>query len=309
MENNYNEDTFLARWLSGDLSEAERQTFEASEEYRAYQKIAEASAELRSPEWQKAAGWEALEQQMNPKPKPQVRRRQLWPYAVAAATVLLLIAFWFWGSASQLTRVGAELAEQKQVALPDGSQVWLNAGSEIAYDATAFASSRQLNLRGEAYFEVARGSQFTVRSAGGAVRVLGTRFVVYDREEKIEVRCYAGKVGLRLAAAAEEAVLLPGDRFWSEGGRAIQRAKLEPEAAGPAWRAGESRFDLVALVEVIRELERQYRIEVQYPPELAEINDYRGGFPHDDLETALKLVFSAVGYQYRIDQNRIEVYR
>src|SRR5690606_29878165 len=69
---------------------------------------------------------------------------------------------------------------QYQLTLSDGTRVWLNAATSVRFPAAFADSARRVELSGEAYFEVAHDAKrpFEVRSAGQAVRVLGTRFNV-----------------------------------------------------------------------------------------------------------------------------------
>ena len=77
--------------------------------------------------------------------------------------------------------------------LPDGSTVTLNANATLSYDKD-FSAKRDISLSGEAFFEVKRGSTFTVKTTLGNVEVLGTSFNVIVEEKNFEVICKSGKV-------------------------------------------------------------------------------------------------------------------
>jgi len=98
------------------------------------------------------------------------------------------------------TSVMAENGQISKVKLPDGSQVWLNSGSEISYNNLFGSSNRQVTLTGEAYFDVVtnKGIPLIVDCDQLHVKVYGTKFNVnaYSREEKIDVVLEEGKVDL-----------------------------------------------------------------------------------------------------------------
>ncbi|MEM9052122.1 MAG: FecR domain-containing protein [Bacteroidota bacterium] len=187
------DDTFLARWLSGELSEEERIVFEESPEGKEYIKMMNASDMIQPPsydvnkELSKLKSTIAQEKPVEPK---VVRMRPLVRLAVAASVlvILSLSIFLFTGSESFET----DILQQEFVALPDGSEVQLNSSSTLAFNKRNFEDERELDLKGEAFFEVKKGVKFTVTTDNGAVEVLGTSFNVNSREERLEVICYTG---------------------------------------------------------------------------------------------------------------------
>ena len=79
--------------------------------------------------------------------------------------------------------------QRAQTVLPDGSKVWLNASSKIVYHNSLWSSDRQIDLSGEAYFEVShdKHAPFIVNSKQIKTCVLGTKFNVRAREEENRV--------------------------------------------------------------------------------------------------------------------------
>ncbi|WP_163708048.1 FecR family protein [Mangrovibacterium lignilyticum] len=76
--------------------------------------------------------------------------------------------------------------------LPDQSRVVLSENSSISY--SKYIWNRKVKLQGEAYFEVQKGEKFIVKTDEGSVSVLGTRFLITEKEDKLKVSCYEGKV-------------------------------------------------------------------------------------------------------------------
>ncbi len=310
MSKRFDDDTFLARWLKGDLSEEERTAFEADgDEAQAYQRIANAAGRLKVPPRDKAAAWSKLRQEAGIAPKTaKVRRLNWWGLAAAASVLLLVGYFAFFATGSQqLVRAG--LAEKTVHELPDGSEVWLNADSEITYNEKDFQEDRRLELQGEAFFKVEEGSQFTVQTPTGDVRVLGTSFTVQSRNDQLQVACYTGRVGVSFDEFNTSEILDAGNNLRAEQGALQAKGSINAGRTEPSWTTGNSRFENARFSEVVEELERQYNLEINYPPVLDTIRQYNGGFPHRDLETALEVVFSSVAHQYRVNDRNVEVFK
>lgn len=314
MENRFDDDTFLAKWLNGELSEEELAAFKEREDFDLFQKIAQEAGSLDTPDWDQQKGWEDLNQKAaidTPSavaPTPIRRIGNWWKYAVAASLLCLLGYFTIFQKSETkyfVTKVG----EQKRFELPEGSELWLNADSRLTFNEADFANERVLDLEGEAFFKVKKGADFTVQTKNGAVRVLGTSFNVFARKNKLDVLCYTGKVGLSFDQFENMEVLSLGDRLLCQNKQVVERFKFRPAAKQPTWTSGSSKFDQVDFVQVIEELERQYEVQINYPSALKSIRGYNGGFPHGNLTKALKVVFSSVDYQYKIKDNIIDVYK
>lgn len=186
------------------------------------------------------------------------RRRRALPWA-AAATLLLAIGLGATQTpwldrlrADQATRVG----EVRTLALEDGSRIQLNTDSAVQI-ALGDHERRVRLLRGEAWFEVSRdaGRPFFVESAGGWVRVVGTRFSVTRRGDETQVRLQSGRV--EVAAGGEPIQLMPGQgvAFSSAGLQAV--AAFDPQQAF-AWRHRQLVFRQQPLGEVVAELNRYW---------------------------------------------------
>lgn len=307
MSDKSKDDTFLARWLSGDLSAEEKAAFEAREDAELLRKIADTAEHLHLPQRDQEASWEALQQKVTTgSAQAPIRRLSTWWRYAAAAVVILIAGYFFLLDTNSWKTVQAPLAQKMVYELPDGSEVWLNAGSEIQFNEKTFTNNRRLELQGEAYFDVERGDDFEVITPGGSVAVLGTSFNVFARSERFQVVCYTGRVGVRYSETADSEILGPGDEV-EVVNEQLNRRKTTEQVEMPEWTSGNSKFTGVPFSQVIQELERQYDLTVNYPTSLDTIVDYSGGFPHRDLETALRIVFSSVDHQYEIEGSKIEV--
>ena len=287
--------TFLAKWLDGTLSKEELRKFEANPDYKKYLDIAETSSLADFPEFNIDANfkatWEKIELE---KTKTLVSKHKFkiskWVYTVAASLLLFLGYTLFFKTTTYTT----QLAEQIEFVLPDNSKVHLNADSKIEYKSLNWNKDRALTLDGEAYFDVEKGSSFSVNTSNGNVIVLGTRFTVNSRDNYYNVICYEGTV--KVVVEGHEPILLTkGDAFSLQNG--IKQNNYINIDNSPNWLNNESSFNIVNILEVIKELERQYNIEIEGKEHLKSVY-FTGRFIHNDLNVALRTVFETLDIPY-----------
>ncbi|WP_367331052.1 FecR family protein [Sphingobacterium multivorum] len=155
---------------------------------------------------------------------------------------------------------------QYKAVLPDGTTVWLNAESKLKYPTKFAGAERLVELEGEGYFEVKHNasSPFIVESKGQRVKVLGTKFNInsYANEEYSRTTLISGSVELRNLQNELLVRLKPGEqgRFVLGG---IDVKKVDAESF-IGWTENEFQFKGAQLVEVLRQLERWYDIDVDY---------------------------------------------
>lgn len=193
---------------------------------------------------------------------------QWWHKAVAAAAIIVIIgcaAIWpFSGStATQTYLCSAPAGSKTQVTLPDGSKVWLNGGSSLAYTNQFNNDNRRVELHGEAYFEVQKhqGKPFTVHTQGYDVTVKGTKFNVsaYDNDPISTTTLMEGKV--ELSDGKQNLSLAPGDAVQLDKATGqLQRYATDGFADG--WRSGRLMYPDITLEQFGRVLSRQYNVNV-----------------------------------------------
>ncbi|GAA0730976.1 FecR domain-containing protein [Aquimarina litoralis] len=292
---NKNDDNFLGRWLANDLSEKEKKEFEHTPEYLAYKDILKGVDKFERPVFdievnlQKQKEYNQTYTESTSKSSKVIKLRP-WLYAAAAVFLVLIgLRTVFFNT----TTINTSYAETKTWTLPDNSIVTLNAKSTIEYNDRSFKNDRTIMLDGEAFFDVAKGSQFTVKTKNGEIKVLGTEFNVYSRNTTIEVQCYEGKVSVN--NGKNEAILTPGKGVTSKDSNTLNSVKIKESK--PGWMQQKSTFNQVSLGRLIAELERQYDITI----EKGDVDTNRlfsGFFTHTDLTTALKTCFEPMNINY-----------
>ncbi len=219
----------------------------------------------------------------------------------AVVAVLLAGAYLYLNSLNE--SVTTQYAENKQVILPDHSEIVLNAGSEINYSIKKWDQQRNVNLKGEAFFKVAKGKRFTVITDGGSVAVLGTQFNVEHRRGFFEVTCYEGLVSVSFKG--EETKLPAGTSFVAINGNRV--AAENPDAKLPAWMNQESSFKSIPLKYVLAEFERQHDIKVETRDVDTE-QLFTGTFSNTDADLALQSISIPSQIKFKFEGNKVLFY-
>ncbi|QDW27254.1 DUF4974 domain-containing protein [Pedobacter sp. KBS0701] len=171
------------------------------------------------------------------------------------------------------------LGETQALVLPDGSKVWLNALSSLKYP-TSFASSKNRNveLTGEGYFEIAKDREhpFIVSTDRQSVEVLGTHFNIntYSDEPAVRTTLLEGSVKVSLAGGPSR-VLKPGEQSQVSPSQKISVSEVDTDDI-IAWKEGFFVFEDENLVDVMRQLSRWYKVEVEYSSEALKFNKFSG---------------------------------
>ena len=284
---------FLAKWLEGTISDKELKSQVSEEDFIAYKKIKKGILALDELEKPLTSSFDAIQEKIFQKKKEKQKKQSLqWGISIAAS--LLILFGLFTTFSDQNTIITTSFAEQKTIVLLDGSEVVLNAKSEISYLENDWDDKRKIHLKGEAYFKVKKGSTFTVQTEYGDVTVLGTQFNVNASDEYFEVTCYEGKV--KVTNSNNNYILNPSNSFRKINGNTIEEHNTTIDS--PTWVHGESSFKSVPLKYVIIALEKQYNIEI----DANTIDDsliFTGSFSHKELEIALASVFKTMKIKYQ----------
>lgn len=251
--------------------------------------------------WEVPAGmseeqaWKEVNQKIGQGKVVAMPRRTNYLYWAGAVAAIAVFAFLVFSPSSSVTTVDvtAALAQHKHIVLPDGSEVELNAGSNIKY-ASEWTNERVVELQGEAFFQVKKGSRFSVKTTQGTVEVLGTSFNVKDREGVFDVECFTGKVGV--SSGNERVEITPGQHVTLQNGKL---AFTEP-TGNRTWVNGQFVYTEEPLENVLSEVERQFNVKITRPS--LEGRKYTGTFTTNSLNEALDLVCLPMGYQYSIDE-------
>lgn len=295
-------DDFLARWLSDDLTPEEKAEFENSAEGKEYAQMIQAADRLTAPAYdvngELAKFKNRVAEASAVKETKTIRMRPIFRYAVAACVTAIAVTAYFLLQ-SPLTEISTSPGQQEIVMLPDGSEVKMNGTSALVFNEKTWAENRAVKISGEAFFQVKKGSSFVVNTDYGSVTVLGTSFNVKTRNQKLEVICFTGKVNVASTNADRD--LLPGDGVRVEQGSVTSSWKKDMGAAQPSWLNGLTVFEEeVPLREAVDELVNVFGIEI-LDFNVADTMKYRGAFPHVSAASAVDLVLEPLDIRYEFD--------
>lgn len=294
-------DTFLAKWLAGELSDEKLKTMVSRADYNSFLKLRKGIQTYDALESSTDTSFVKIQNHIsNKSTKVRNLNSNNWLLGIAASVILLFGLFFILGD--DIISIETNFGEQKAIVLLDGSEVILNSKSTLTYNENDWKNNRTLNLIGEAYFKVKKGSTFTVLTDNGDVKVLGTQFNVNSLGNLFEVTCFEGKVSV--TTKDEDYILLPTKFVRRINGSVIEKGATI--VLNPSWIHGESSFESVPLKYIIKSLEAQYDIEINSK----EINNniiYTGSFTHNDLDTALKTVFKPLQIGY-IEKEKRNIY-
>lgn len=244
--------------------------------------------------------------------------------AVLFIPVLVLSAYLFMQMGKERVRIVEVRTNPGVVStfeLPDGSKVWLNAGSSLKYPENFWPECRHVELTGQGYFEVAKNPDkpFIVQvDPAYSVQVLGTRFDVsaYADDDVVSTTLVEGSVQLNISQAGGKMIhqlLKPDEKadFTKTGGKLC----ITSVNAGNnvAWRNGEIIFKNTPMDQVLKTLRRHYNVKfnVKDPEVLSAIITAR--FKNEQLPQVMEYIKLASDIKFKIDKpvitndNRLEM--
>ncbi len=199
--------------------------------------------------------------------RPMNRRRN-WLAIAAAIAIPLMAATWLFlqSPTTSMTIAQTTTGETKVIQLADGTKVTLNENTTFEYPATFAAADRQVQLTGEAFFEVAKDAArpFQVHTAKASVKVLGTIFNVrsIDTESNIQVSVEEGKVQFSSTITGTGVILTAGETgIYDLEANNITENKVNHKNAS-AWKTKSLSYKDVPLKTIIADLERLFKIKV-----------------------------------------------
>jgi len=202
-----------------------------------------------------------------------------------------------------------------RVELPDKSEVWLNAGSTLHYKQDFGQKSRQVELVGEGYFEIARNTAmpFTVNANQVSVKVLGTKFDVkaYPEDKRLEVTLLKGSIQLSTIYQPKNSLTLkPNQRAIIDKVHQDIAVKQVVASNAAAWTKGKIIFDEELFGNIVRRLERDYNVTIIVKD--SKLNNLRfyGDFRNaQSIEGIFNIMTANNEFRYTMKDNVITVYQ
>jgi ferric-dicitrate binding protein FerR (iron transport regulator) len=273
----------------------------------------------------------------SPEDKADIQVKNIWPnrtrLSVAAACVAFgILSFFCWKSftgnnATKTYQIAAPRGGISKIILPDGSKVWLNAGSEIFYGTNYGNKYREIRLTGEAFFDVVKDSEhpFIVNTTTMQIKVLGTAFNVrsYANDNTSETSLIRGRIELtpvsnpdhKIILKPSEKLTLPNNKAGDNGenNTLITLSSLHHEQndslpAEAQWLENKLVFDDEYFDEVAKKMERWYNVSISFKNEQLKQKKFSGKFTKESLATALEALKATSNFNFLIDNDKVVIY-
>ena len=242
-----------------------------------------------------------------------------WRVAAVVAMVLMVGAglggyFWqpkaSWNTSSQIVKIQTGVGERSKVILPDGTEVSLNAMTSVTYDCSMRNGKRQVNVEGEAYFDVAKDAEhpFVIDANQMEVTCLGTALNVrnYADEQTSSVVLVEGKV--RVTTESGDLTMEPDSKVECDK-KSLQLSKSNVLASNYTyWLKGETRYNNQSLENIARELARNYHINVIITSDELKEQHFTGYLGSCSLRNVLDILTITSDMAYHIDGESVYIY-
>ncbi len=236
-------------------------------------------------------------------------RRKIWQWAASVLLVVSvgLLSYFAENQNNEIIKITKSTTSKQRssLTLEDGSVVVLNSNSQLSYPEEFSLTSREISLRGEAFFDVSRdpGRPFIVRSDEVEITVLGTSFNVRAYgEDRIEVTVSSGEVKVAAPEKGKEVLLLKGQQavFLKSTGE-ITRNNVDPEWY-VSWINRSLEFDMIPFSDVVTILERTYNTEFKIRGKGSNNCLIRGKYKDESLINVLEGLKLVVDFDYFINE-------
>lgn len=236
------------------------------EEYNALKRLWQKEGEIKIKDFDSQKAWSSVQKEFisktknTPKIIPFYRKFQ----NIAAAAVLLILAttafFYLQKNLSKEVQYAQVVStvQVQEVALSDGTKIWLNNNAKISYPTQFQGDTRKVTLEGEAFFEVAKNPNkpFVITTSHSTIQVLGTSFNVKDQSNRTTISVRTGKVEVVSSSTSEKVVLTPRQSAIVTRDNIRQAALKNENYLG--WKTGIFKFTDANLSEVVKDLNTYY---------------------------------------------------
>lgn len=204
--------------------------------------------------------------------------------------------------------IAVERGQKANITLPDGSKVWLNSQSKLTYSANFNIKKRELQLDGEAYFEVAHNPNkpFIVQSNDISVEALGTAFGMkaYNEDKLISSILMRGKV--RVTTPDGEAILMPNDRImYDKTTRKKVKNAVTNATDFTGWIHNELRFENESLGDIAKTIQRIYNVDIVFSTVKLKNQRYTGTINNNSLESVLNIISLTSPVLFQINNQQV----
>lgn len=232
-----------------------------------------------------------------------------------------------------ISEVSTKNGSKTNLILPDGTRVWLNAGSSLTYDAAYGKNIREVALSGEAFFDVVKNKDkpFIIHASKINIKVLGTEFNVrsYASDKTTEASLIRGSIEVTFKDKPDKKIILkPNEKIVVDNNRSLENIKPVNQnksekgmnAEGVAirnltyehktgiiietsWVENKLIFQDESFEDIARQLERWYGVSIKFQNEQLKGNHLTGSFKNETVRKALDALQFTAPFNYEMDGN------
>ncbi len=235
-----------------------------------------------------------------------------WAARIAAAIIVAVSGYfmtvdYLYNKGAQLQTITVPAGQRAQITLADGTRVWLNSKSTLTYASNFGRKDRNVNLDGEAYFEVTKNKNipFYVNTEMNKVRVVGTCFNVcaYNGSKEFETTLVEGIVDIYPSCNNQAITRLQKDEFFANYDGHLKKTVL-PSYEYLRWKEGLYCFDDVPFSGILDKLEKYYNVKITVTsPKLLNHEGLTGKFREQDgIEHILRAISKDHPFRFTINE-------
>lgn len=310
----------IEKYLNHQCSEGEQVLVEAW--YKSFENNADGISDMSDDNREELI--QQIRQNIDRKIKPiqlYTPPRWIWYASGIAAMLLIFISLSFYFNPkfdNNLSRIKSDVplsdwakyenssAKVLKIALPDGSIVWLQPKTQLSYNQSDRVF-RQVNLKGEAFFDVKRneGRPFLIYAGKMTTKVLGTSFNIkaYPEMEKFEVSVLTGKVSV-MNEAEKEVFVTPKQQVILENKSDILTINELPKNKTFYWELASLTFDNTSMQNVVNNIEYNFNVKINLNSTLKNCR-LSGTFDQEHLSTILEIICKSIDAEYVMDGQNI----
>ena len=235
---------------------------------------------------------------------------------------------------SEINEVSTRQGSKSKIQLPDGSVVWLNAGSKLTYNKDYGQQIREVSLTGEGYFDVMKNKEkpFIIHTSNINIKVLGTAFNVkaYPEDKQTETSLIRGSIEVTIKNRPDDKIILsPNEKLIVENESftkkerngiikevppaiSIDKIKYRPVDSAVVetqWIDNKLVFQDESFGELAVRMERWYDIKIEITDPQLRQTRMTGNFEKETIEQAIEALKLMISFKHEQTGNKIIIHR
>lgn len=275
------------RYIHGELTAEEIRAIEQESEFKEVRAVLEAGRTLKAPAYSEHDAWEQFKR-LRRRPESRIealkKRRVTLLFTGLGMLVIATLSIWWYQGRDRVYSTGP--GQTDQVTLPDGTRVTLHISSTLTWDPDRWRRrGRIAGFSGQAYFERPGNKPLELQHSNGSVVLVRSRADIRVRDSYFEVTTFEGQA---VAMTRDTQLVVRMGTFARWDGYRWTKYPITDDWSAPPWLEGNTVIEDLPLSEVIREIERLYRVSIDLNADPD--RSFSGSFPNYDLQEAITIL-------------------